>query len=233
MRISRSPFSVTLLTLSAVVVFSLAPFWGGAADMGSDARDLLKTMEAAYARVEDYRARIEVTTYEKKGAVETKKFLYTFKKPNRIRLDFESPHSGLILSYPDLKGKVVVRPTAWIPFFKLRLVPDNSLLLDSSGQRVDQTDLGNLIKHIEHSLTDQRQGPSEIANEGGHFRIKVLADDPFRAGSVTLYQFFIDRTLLLPIKVEESTPDGRLQRKITFEGLLINTGVPEEFFQFD
>lgn len=233
MRISRSPFPVTPLTLSAVVVFSLALLWEGAADMGSDAQDLLRTLEAAYARVEDYRARVEVTTYEKKGAVETKKFLYTFKKPNRIRLDFESPHPGLILFYPDPKGKVVVRPSTWIPFFRLPLAPDNSLLLDASGQRVDQTDLGILIKHIEHSLTDQRRGPVGITNENGRIRIRVSADNPFRAGSVTLYQFFIDTTLFLPVKVEESTPDGRLQRKITFESLLINTGVPDDFFKLD
>ena len=128
-----------------------------------EAEDLLKRMEAAYARVKDYRTRVTVRPIQKRGSIETKKFLYTFKKPNRIRLDFESPHPGLILSYPDPKGKVVVRPSVWVPFFKLPLAPDNSLLLDSSGQRVDQTDLGSLIKHIEHSLTDQRRGPAGIS----------------------------------------------------------------------
>lgn len=187
-------------------------------------------VESAYARVNDYRARIEVTAYEKKGAVETKKFLYTFKKPNRIRLDFESPYPGLSLSYPDPKGKVVVRPSAWVPFSKLPLAPDNSLLRDSSGQRVDQTDLGALIKHIEHSLTDQRRGPAGIMNENGRILIRVSADNPFRGGSVTLYQFFIDTTLFLPVKVEESNPDGNLQRKMAFESLSINIGVADGFF---
>jgi outer membrane lipoprotein-sorting protein len=233
MRIFRSPFSVTLLAFSAVVVFSLAFFFGAAADTGAEVQDFLKRMEAAYARVEDYRARIEVTTYEKKGADETKRFLYTFKKPNRIRLDFESPHPGLVLSYPDPKGRVVVRPSSWVPFFRLPLAPDSSLLLDSSGQRVDQTDLGSLIQHIAHSLTDQRRGPVGITYENGRIRLQVPADNPFRAGSVTLYQFFIDTTLFLPVKVKESTLDGSLQRIITFEGLSINTGVADGFFQVE
>jgi len=233
MRISRSPFSVAPFTLAVVALFLLAFLAEAAANTGIDPLDLVKKVEAAYARVKDYRARIEVTTYEKKGADETKKFLYTFKKPNRIRLDFESPHPGLVLSYPDPKGKVVVRPSSWVPFFKLHLAPDNSLLLDYSGQRVDQTDLGSLIKHIEHSLTDQRRGPVGITNGNGFVRIRVLADNPFRAGSVTLYQFFIDATLFLPVQVEESTPDGRQERKITFEGLSIDTGVGDGFFQLD
>ncbi len=233
MRMFRGLFSVALLTFSAIVVFSLAFFLEAAAETGTDVQDFLKRMEAAYALVKDYRTRIEVTTYEKGGGVGIKKFLYTFKKPNRIRLDFESPHPGLILSYPDSKGRVVVRPSAWVPFFKLPLAPDNSLLLDSSGQRVDQTDLGSLIKHIERSLTDQRRGPAGITNEDGLIRIQVLAANPFRTGSVTRYQFFIDTALFLPVKVEESTPEGRLQRRITFESLTINTGVADSFFQLD
>ena len=233
MRIFRNPCSVTPFIISTVVVFSWAFFLEAAADTGTDVQDFLKRVEAAYARVIDYRTRIEVTTYEKGGDVEIKKFLYTFKKPNRIRLDFESPHPGLILSYPDPKGQVMVRPSILVPFLKLRLAPDNFLLLDSSGQRVDQTDLGSLIKHIERSLTDQRRGPAGITNENGLIRIRVLADNPYRTGSVTGYQFFIDTTLFLPVKVEESTPEGRLQRRITFESLMINTGVDDGFFQLD
>jgi outer membrane lipoprotein-sorting protein len=232
MRISRNPFSVTPLILSTVV-FSLVTLAEAAIATGLDPLDILKKVKAAYARAKDYRARIEVTTYDEEGAVETKKFLYTFKKPNRIRLDFESPHPGLTLSYPDPKGRAVVRPSAWIPLFKLPLALDNSLLLDSSGQRVDQTDLGSLIQYIERSLTDQRRGPAGITNENGLVRIQVLADNPFRSGTVTRYRFFIDTTLFLPVKVEESTPEGRLQRRIIFENLSIDTGVADGFFQLD
>jgi len=60
-----------------------------------------------------------------------------------------------------------------------------------------------------------------------------LADNSFRAGSVTLYPFFIDMTLFLPVKVEESTVEGRLQRSTTFESLSINTGVADGIFQLD
>lgn len=195
--------------------------------------DLLKRTEAAYAQVKDYQTKVTVQVYKNDGSLKTERFLYTFKKPNRIRLDFESPHHGLILSYPDENGKVAVRPFGWVSFFKLHLSPSSRLLKDSSGQRIDQTEMGLLIKHIEHSLTDQRRGPAELADENETIRIRVLADNPFRKGVITLYQFFIDKGLCLPTKVEESAPDGHLQRIVTFQNLKINTGISNAFFQLE
>jgi outer membrane lipoprotein-sorting protein len=199
----------------------------------SDSDSLLKNMESAYAQVTDYQTNIEVKTYSGEGSFAIQKFLYTFKKSDRIRLDFETPHSGMVLVYPDQNGKVVLRPPGLGRFFTLHLAPDNSFLRMSSGQRVDQTDLGLLIKNIGHSLTDQRRGPAEFAEDDGNIRVRVLADDHFQKGVETLYQFLIDKKLWLPAEVEESTPESRLERKIIFHNLRINTGVPDSFFRMD
>jgi len=119
--------------------------------------DIIKKMEAAYEGVTDYQAKVEVKSYKKDGSFEKKKFLYRFKKPNRIRLDFESPHSGMVLIYAHKDGKVLIRPSGWLRFLKIHLEPNNSLLTVSPGQRIDQTDLGLLIRNISHSVTDRRQ----------------------------------------------------------------------------
>jgi len=158
------------------------------------------------------------------------KFLYTFKKPKWIRLDFESPHSGMVLVYPDKNGKVGVHPPGLAHVFQFHLSSENPLITGPSGQRIDQTDLGLLIKNISLSLTDQRRGPVEI-EEDGYIRIRVLAVNHLQKGIVTLYQFFIDKNLWLPVRVEESTPDGKLERTITFQDLRMNTGVSDSFFQ--
>jgi hypothetical protein len=198
-----------------------------------DADTLLKKMEKVYANMNDYSTRVEVRTVKGDGSSETEKFLYTFKKPNWIRLDFESPHKGMILAYPDKNGKVAVRPAGLANFLKLHLAPNSRLLSGSSGQRIDQTDFGLLIRNIGHSLTDQRRGPAEITDENGYVRIRVLAADHFREDVVTLYRFFIDKKLWLPAIVEEFTPDGSLERSISFGDLRINNGLSDSFFQFD
>ena len=194
----------------------------------SDTETLLMKMEGAYAAVNDYQANMEINTYGKDGSFKTKKFLYTFKKPKRLRLDFESPHTGMIVVYPDQDGKVALRR-----FFTFHLAPDNPFLRGSSGQRLDQTDMGLLITNMGRSLTNHRRGALEMAEDEKEIRIRVAADDHFRKGVVTLYQFSIDKELFLPVKVEESTPAGLLERTIVFRTLRTNIGVPDNFFQLN
>jgi outer membrane lipoprotein-sorting protein len=97
--------------------------------MRSDTEILIKKMEAAYAQVEDYRAKIKVRTYRKDGSIKTKKFVYTFQKPRWVRLDFKSPHVGMTLVYPDQEGDVILH----YYFFTIHLSPNNPLLRSSPG----------------------------------------------------------------------------------------------------
>jgi outer membrane lipoprotein-sorting protein len=196
-----------------------------------DIQDLLKKMESAYAEVTDYQAKMEVRTYSNDHSYKAEKFLYTFKKPKSIRLDFESPHPNMILVYPDPKGKVGVRPSGWARFIKLSLSPDSFFLKVSSGQTIDQTDMGLLIKNISKSLTDESYSRPELEEEGTTLRILVLAENHFRKGVRTRYEFFIDKTKWLPIGVSEYTPDKVLERQVIFKDLRTNIGVKDSFFQ--
>ncbi len=194
----------------------------------SDTETLLRKMEAAYAGVDDYQAKVEVRTYRKDSSFASEKFLYTFKRPERIRLDFESPYSGMILIYPDENGKVELRR-----FFTFHLAPDSLLLRVAPGQRIDQTDLGLLIRNIARSLTDHRRGPVEVTEDERDTRIRVLADDHFREGVLTLYEFVIDKQFWLPVQVGESKPDGILERTVIFRNLRTNIGVTDRFFHLN
>jgi len=196
-----------------------------------DIQDLLKKMESAYAEVTDYQAKMEVRTYSNDHSYKAEKFLYTFKKPKSIRLDLESPHPDMILVYPDHKGKVGVRPSGWARFMKLSLAPDSFLLKVSSGQTIDQTDMGLLIKNISKSLTDDQFSKPELKEEGATIRVQVLAENHFRIGVRTRYEFLIDTTKWLPVEVREYTPDKVLKRQVIFNDLRVNIGVKDSFFQ--
>ncbi len=224
---SASSHHILSIALLSCLICSYA-----SADVSSDIDSILKNMESAYKRVRDYQTDVEVNTYKGEGSFETQRFLYTFKKPKSIRLDLESPHHGATMVYPDRNGQVAVRLPGLAHFLKFHLSLNNPLL-GGTGQRIDQTDLGLLIENISHSLTDQRRGPVDVTEGGGNIRIRVLAEDHFRKGVVTLYHFMVDETSWLPIKVEESSPDGRLERTITFHDLRTNRGVPDSYFQLD
>jgi outer membrane lipoprotein-sorting protein len=60
-----------------------------------------------------------------------------------------------------------------------------------------------------------------------------VAENHFREGKVTRYQFTIDKKTYFPAEIEEWTSDDVLERKITFQNLAINTGVPDSFFRLN
>jgi len=196
-----------------------------------DIQDLLEKMESAYAEVTDYQAKMEVRTYSNDHSYKAEKFLYTFKKPKSIRLDLESPHPGMVLVYPDKKGKVGVRPSGWASFIKLSLAPDSFLLKVSSGQTIDQTDMGLLIKNISKSLTDEPYSKPEFKDKGTTICVQVLAENHFRKGVRSQYEFFIDEIRWLPVEVREYTSDKVLERQVIFKDLRTNIGVKDPFFQ--
>lgn len=125
---------------------------------GTEAGVILNKMKESYTAVEDYQTDVLVRRYDSEGELEERRFIYTFKRPGKIRIDFHSPHSGMVLLYANDEGKVVVRPFPWIPFIELKLDRGSSLINDPSGQRIDQTHIGLLIRNIERSLTGERRG---------------------------------------------------------------------------
>ncbi len=190
-------------------------------------------MKDAYARVTCYRTDAEVEEYREGRVRERRRFIYTFKKPDHLRIDMESPHPGLVLVYPDEGGKVSIKPGGVAHFFRLRLAPDNPLLESRTGQRIDQTDLGLLIRNIEHSLTDRLYGKVGISERNGRIVLDVLAADHFLPDVRTRYLFFIGTKTWLPTEVDEYTEDGILKRKVIFRDLKILTDIPDRFFRLD
>lgn len=197
----------------------------------SKSKDLIGKMESRYAETTDYQAEIEVEAFKGNGSVEKKRALYTFKKPDHIRLDLESPHKGTTLVYPDKNGDVMVKPGGFLGFFTLHLDPDNPLLSIAPGQDITQTDIGLLIRNIAHSLTDQRKGAARASCRKDRLYIQVLAQDHFQKGATTLYTFVIDESLWLPVEVQERTAEGVLKKTFVFKNLKLNVPLPKDFFK--
>jgi len=202
-----------------------------ASAMVLNAESIVKKMEAAYAEVNDYEMMVEVRGPESEGSGKTESFIYTFKRPHAIHIEYESPHKGAILIYPHKDGHVLVRPWKWMPFFQFHLKPDSVFLKASSGQRIDQTDMGLLIQNIAKSVKQGQHGEVSITEKGGQIHLRVLADNHFRENEKTLYRFLIDKALWLPTTIQESTPDGIVERTITFYNLRVNIGVSDSLFQ--
>jgi outer membrane lipoprotein-sorting protein len=219
-------------------MFFLIPFvstlWAApSSPKGEVAADIIAKMEGAYAAVKEYQTETEVNEYREGRVVETKRFLYTFRKPDQVRIDMKSPYPGMILVYPDEDGKVYVRLSGLAGFLYLSLSPDSALLKNSAGQRIDQTNLGLLIRNLAHSFTDRRRGEIRVSREDGRVLVEVLAEDHFLASVLTLYHVSIDSARWLPVEVKESNPAGVTKRKVIFRNMRTSPGVPEGFFRIN
>ncbi len=227
------------MTLWRFFVCGLAILAGMDAQAGSlpqapgYANAVLERLNTAYAGIGAYQTEVETSEYQQGRLVATRRFRFSFQKPGRLRIDMHTPHPGMRLVYPDENGKVWVRFGGWMGFMHLRLAPDNALFATRSGQRIDQSDIGLLIRNIGRSLTDQRRGALQVAEQGRQLRLDVVAADHFLSGVTTRYLFVIDKTLWLPVAVEERTPAGQLRRSIDFRQLRIDPVFPEHFFDID
>ena len=206
---------------------------GLSSQYGEQIMDIITKMETAYAKVEEYQAELKVSEYRDGQITEMKRFRYTFKKPYHLRIDMESPHPGTVLVYPDKNGKVTVKPGGWAGFLELHLSLDSVFFRNIVGQRMDQTDLGLLVRNIAHSLTDQRRGTIKISEQDCCLLIEVLAEDHYLFGVLTLYLFSIDKTRWLPVAVEEFTPDGIIKRKGIILDLRTPIALPDNFFRIE
>jgi outer membrane lipoprotein-sorting protein len=215
-----------------ICVLLLAPLLSFAQDSTqSDIELLLNRIQSAYSAVENYQVNVTVEAYRSDPNYDIKKFLYTFKKkPKQLRVDFGQPYPGAVIVYPDKDGEAIIQPFRWSPFIKLHLSLDSSLLKDLSGQTIDQTDFGTLIRNMSRSLTEERRGKAEITAKEDRIEIRVLADDHFRKGATTRYLFIIDPKSWLPAGVEERAADNTPRRSIFFRNLRINIDIPAGFF---
>jgi hypothetical protein len=224
--------NLVLFSLLATILLHATRLWAGVTPANeAEACDIVARMAAAYAKIESYQTDMEVKEYKKGKLVETKHFLFTFKKPNQLRIDMKSPKPGTVLLYPDEDGKVILQLGGWSKFVKLHLAPDNAMLASGAGQRIDQSDFGLLIRNIRHSLTDHRHGEISLPNSENRAIIEVLADDHFLPNVQTGYRFVIDKTRWLPLEVDESTANGLPRRKLFFKELKTPITVKEDFFK--
>jgi len=214
-----------------VLLLSFASgLWASESHAGREqALGIIAKIAAAYAQIEEYQTETEINEYQINRIVATRRFRYTFKKPNLVRIDMESPYPGMVLVYPDDDNNVALK----FGFLHLKLSPDNALLRSSAGQRIDQTDLGLLIKNISRSLTDRRHGDVTMTRQDGHLVMEALAEDHFLAGVLTRYRLTVDEMRWLPMGVDELTADGIPKRTVVFRNLRSASGIPDSFFRMN
>lgn len=179
---------------------------------------------SSFERLESYK----VTLRSSSGEV----IRYFFKKPGYIRMEFEEPHKGAVLVYDPFKKEVLLRPFGFLKSFELRISPDDKLIRSSRGHTVDESDIGSLLKNVK-KLKDN--GMAQVAGEEvvkgrGTLVVEIQGEGAFEVDGTNRYRLWLEKTLMLPVKVEAYSASGELLEGVLMDDLEVDPALSKDLF---
>lgn len=163
---------------------------------------------------------------------ESKIIRYSFQKPGYVRMDFTQPHSGAVLIFNPVSGKVTLWPFGVGTLPILHLSPTNSLIQDERGHRVDRSDIGVLlgnIRHLQREGTTTTVGTENLAGRATT-HVSVVGLGTMAVDGVHRYDVWLDNYHGLPAKVISYAPDGQRLETVLLDAMVINIRFPANFF---
>ncbi|VEA66727.1 Uncharacterised protein [Serratia plymuthica] len=163
---------------------------------------------------------------------DTKIIRYSYRKPGYVRMDFTRPHSGAVLIYNPVNGKVKLWPFGVGNFPVLSLSPTDSLIQDANGHRVDQSDFGvllNNIRSLQHEGTTTPLGEDIIAGKST-LHLSVVGPEGKTVDAVHRYDIWLDKKSGFPAKVVSYALDGKMLETVFMDAMVINIHFPPDFF---
>lgn len=145
MNISSSP----IVMFAALLTFSCAAYSvekGNIFSQNARSMDPIAFSQQSFNNLTSY----QVMMRSSSPSDESKIIRYSFQKPGYVRMDFTQPHSGAVLIFNSVSGKVKLWPFGVGSLPILHLSPTNSLIQDERGHRVDRSDIGVLLGNIRH-----------------------------------------------------------------------------------
>jgi outer membrane lipoprotein-sorting protein len=193
--------------------------------------DPLEAAIESYKSVNTYTVTLRSETDGKKEVIR-----YYYKRPNHVRMEFIKPHKGVVLVYNPAAGKVRVRPLGFLKPLVLSFSPDNRLVKSDWGHRVDESDLGTLLKAAKDIKSHGKQETlgTEKVKTRETLVITVTGDDGYTVyGEINRYIIWLDKELNLPVKGEAFGVEGELVERVFMDDLEVGMEFEEGFFELD
>lgn len=157
---------------------------------------------------------------------------YFYKKPGFIRMEFEKPYKGAVLVYKPRQKKVKIRLSGLLRSFTFTFSPDNSIVKSSKGHRVDESDMGSLLKMVKKL---QNNGELRILGDeivGGREVVQVVIEGngDHSVDGAHSYHLWLDKTAGLPIKVMAFDITGALVEQVLMDDLKVDMELKDDIF---
>lgn len=200
------------------------------AEPASSAEEVLKGMLERFAELKDYRCLVEAQSERPKPS--RMLIRYTFRKPNRIRMDLQQPRRGAVVIYTG-GDRVRVRRFRWLPITLAFSVTD-ARLKSPQGHQVDQTDFGSFLEGFTRDAAQGMltYGGEEVVEGRRTHRIELVRESHKLTRDFRRMTVWVDAEMRLPAQIEAFGWEGGRIEKVVFRNLEVDVGVTEGTFSF-
>lgn len=158
---------------------------------------------------------------------------YSYRSPGYVRMDMQAPYRGAVLIYRPDTGKVQLWPFG-SPGRRggVSLRPTNRMVRSSRGHRVDQSDVGTLLRNVQQ--LQQRGGAHRLEPttlDGRSTQHVAVEAEPGRTvHEVARYDLWLDDRTLFPLRVISYGRRGERLESVHLEDVALDPDFPPRHF---
>lgn len=169
-------------------------------------------------------------TLQSRGRHFSEKIRYYYKS-GFVRMEFITPFHGTVLTYNPITKEVRLKPLQILNHV-ITLSPDSNMIRSSAGHKVDQSDIGSLLRAITEL---QAMGVTCIAGDeviAGRetMLVRVTGNDDAAVCGIHRYDLWLEKKTFLPLKVASYDSAEELTEEVVMDDLEINIGLPDDLF---
>ncbi|MFC0225094.1 DUF1571 domain-containing protein [Serratia aquatilis] len=157
---------------------------------------------------------------------------YSYRKPGYVRMDFSDPHHGAVLIYAPDSDRARVWPFGLGTLPVVSLSPDNALIQDPNGHRVDQSDIGTFLQTLRGL---QQNGKTtvvgkEILSGQPVLHVSVIGSAGIMVSQVHRFDVWLESRHAFPVKIISYGANGQLIETVVMDAIVYNMQFPADFF---
>ena len=192
--------------------------------------EVASRIEAAYGKLQSYACDIEGIYFNSGREFERYVFRFYFRKPDRFRIEFRSPYSGVTIFYTEGEKEFTSRPLAAFPSVQFRFSVNNPLFKSPSGQAVNQMHLRYFLGFLRDNARTLPQENADFKYDGEILSFWLNAKDYVEGQLPERYRIYIDSRLWLPARFERFDLAGAPLEFTIFSNYKINPALDGAFF---
>jgi outer membrane lipoprotein-sorting protein len=220
------------ILILAIALLTLHPL-DCRAQGGTDRERILEVanrIEEAYGKLQSYTCDIEGIYFKSGREFERYVFQFSFRKPDRFRIEFSRPYSGVTIFYTEGEKELTSRPLAAFPSVQFRFSVNNPLFKSPSGQAVNQIHLRYFLGFLRDNARTLPQENAELRYDGEILSFWLNAKDYVEGKLPERYRIYIDSKLWLPARFERFDLAGTPLEFTIFSNYRINPALDGAFF---